>query len=84
MLSDECKHESLLPFSHNMHHFTQFFKAIQLSISQDTLPDLIEIVQDQKQNHDIEAERIRQHQASEVSDENEANAVLKKIKIDAE
>lgn len=64
-----------------MHHFAEFFKSIRRCIAEDSLPDLIKLIDDQKQKYDAEAEKRDRLKADESQKQTETNAVLKRIKI---
>lgn len=61
----------------------EFFKSIRLSITEDTLSILIQLIEDQKKQFDVEMEELEKSKPiiNEDVNENDTNAILKKIKI---
>lgn len=65
--------------SHNTHHYNDFFRAIRKSIAEDTLPQMIELIEAQKQIHD--AQVAASELKSESNHGHEVEVDVKKIKI---
>lgn len=64
-----------------MHHYLEFFRAIRKSIAEDTLPEMIELIEKQKQVHDALIAASEQKNEAEIQEEAETEADLKKNKI---
>lgn len=74
-------------FSHNTHHYLEFFKAIRQNIANDTLPTLLTLISEQQSKYDAEklAQEKKQSDADEISGiSTDANpSPFKKLKNDA-
>lgn len=65
-----------------MHHFIEFFRAIRKSIAEDTLPEMIELIDIQQKAYDARVAATKRKNDAENENHNKTEANLKKIKID--
>lgn len=56
-------------YSHNTHHYLEFFKAIRHNIANDTLPSLLDLVYDQQSKYDLKRTELvkMQSDSEEIS-----------------
>lgn len=56
----------LCHYSHNTHHYLEFFKAIRQHIKNDTLPVLLTLIREQQAKYDAE-QQLAKEQQDEIS-----------------
>ena len=66
MISNLITH-LLVPFSHNFHHYNEFFKEIRKHVENDTLPQLRTLIASQSKTEDF-AEIFKDEGKSNKSD----------------